>query len=155
MMRAVAAATLLLALAACGWMSGASAPAKPIPRELAGTVVFREPIGLLPDTQLRVRLEETSGGDKPPQFIAETIIPQVGHSPIAFRIALAPGVIDLGRIYTLTARIERDDRLLFVNEVPVRVLTGGNPAWVEILVTPPASGRPKPGADASLSSKPG
>lgn len=121
-------------------MRGTSAPAAPIPPELTGTVSFRERIALAPDTQLRVRLEEISGGDAPPQFIAEITIPRIGTPPVRFRIALAPRVIDPKRAYTLTARIERWDRLLFVNDPPMRVLTGGNPSQVEIVVSP-AAGR--------------
>ena len=110
------------------------------PPELTGTVTYRERITLLPETQLRVRLEELPRGDAPPQFIAETTIPRIGQPPIRFRIALDPRVIDPKRLYTLTARIERGDALLLVNDPPLRVLTGGNPSQVEIVVSP-ASGR--------------
>lgn len=140
MTRTVLLAALVLALSACGFTRGSSAPAAPIPSELTGTVVFRERITLSPDTQLRVRLEEISPGDAPAQFIAETTIPRAGQPPIRFRIALAPGVIDPRRVYTLTARIERGERLLFSNDAPVRVLTGGHPSQVEIVVSP-AGGR--------------
>ncbi len=132
-------AALALSLAACGFTRGSSAPAVPIPSELTGTVVYRERTFLSTDTQLRVRLEElATRADAPPQFIAETTIPRAGQSPIPFRITLAKGVIDPRRAYTLTARIERGDRLLFINEPPLRVLTGGNPSRVEILVAPTA-----------------
>jgi len=123
------------ALSACGMMSAAP-PAAPIPPALTGTVSYRERIALVPDTQLRVRLEEIAGADAPPQFIAETTIPQLGRPPFRFRIALDPRVIDARRTYTLTARIERGDHLLFVNDPPLRVLTGGNPSQVEIVVSP-------------------
>jgi uncharacterized lipoprotein YbaY len=49
-------------------------------------------------------------------------------------------VIDPRRGYTLTARIEVGERLLLVNDPPMRVLTGGNPSRVDVLVTP-AGGR--------------
>jgi putative lipoprotein len=118
----------------------ATPPAAPIPPALVGTVSYSERAALAPDTQLRVRLEEIARADSPPQFIAETTIPRVGPPPVRFRIALDPRVIDPRRTYTLTARIERGDQLLFVNHPPLRVLTGGNPSQVDIVVSP-AGGR--------------
>jgi uncharacterized lipoprotein YbaY len=142
MIRTLLLAVLGLSLAACGFVGGAepAAPAAPIPSELTGTVSYGERIALASDTQLRVRLEELGRGDAPPQFIAETTIPRIGPSPVRFRIVLDPRVIDPQRSYTLIARIERGERLLFVNDPPLRVLTGGRPSQVEIVVGP-AGGR--------------
>ncbi len=142
MIRTLLLAAVGLSLSACGFTRGATpaTPVGPIPSELTGTVSSRERIALAPDTQLRVRLEEISGGEAPPQFIAETTIPRIGQPPVRFRIALDPRVIDAKRSYTLTARIERDEQLLFINDPPMRVLTGGNPSQVEIVVSP-AGGR--------------
>jgi len=139
MIRTLLPATLALSLAACGWLTRGDTPAVPIPSELAGVVSAREHIALAPDTQLRVRLEEVARGEAPPQFIAETTIPRIGQPPVRFRIAINPRVIDPKRSYTLTARIEREEQLLFISDPPVRVLTGGNPAWVEIVVQPAGS----------------
>ena len=139
MSRALLLAALALSISACGFTRGPG-PAAPIPPELTGTVTYRERIALLPETQLRVRLEELSPGDAPPQFIAETTIPRIGQPPVRFRIALDPRVIDPRRVYTLTARIERGGELLLVNDPPVRVLTGGSASQVEIVVSP-AGGR--------------
>jgi putative lipoprotein len=139
MIRSLFLALLAVSLSGCGFARSAP-PAAPIPPELTGTVTSRERIALAPDTQLRVRLEEIARAGAPPQFIAETTIPQVGPPPVRFRIALDPRVIDPRRTYTLTARLERGDQVLFVNDPPLRVLTGGNPAQVEIVVSP-AAGR--------------
>jgi putative lipoprotein len=142
MIRTLFVAAVGLALAACGFTrdTAPAAPTAPIPSELTGTVSYRERMALLPDTQLRVRLEEISRDDVPPQFIAETTIPRISQPPIRFRIALDPRVIDPKLSYTLTARIERDEQVLFINDPPLRVLTGGNPSQVEIVVSP-AGGR--------------
>ena len=140
MIRTLLLAVLALSLAGCGFTRSA-APAAPIPSELTGTVSAHERIVLAPETQLRVRLEEVSRGDAPPQFIAETTIPRIGQPPIRFRIALDPRVIDPKRSYTLTARIEREEQLLFISDPPVRVLTGGNPSQVEIVVRAAVSRR--------------
>jgi putative lipoprotein len=132
-------AALALSATACGLIAGTPPPA-PIPPALTGTVTYPERTALAPDTQLRVRLEEIARSNAPPQFIAETTIPQIGPPPVRFRIALDPRVIDPRRSYTLTARIERGERILFINDPPLRVLTGGNPSQVEIVVIP-AGGR--------------
>ncbi len=99
MIRTLLLAAVGLSLSACGFTRGATpaTPVGPIPSELTGTVSSRERIALAPDTQLRVRLEEISGGEAPPQFIAETTIPRIGQPPVRFRIALDPGVIDAKR----------------------------------------------------------
>jgi putative lipoprotein len=136
MSRTVLFAALALALAACGFRQS-TPPVAPVPAELTGTVSYRERIALPPDAQLRVRLEEIARGDGPPQFIAETTVPRIGQPPVRFRIALDPRVIDPRRAYTLTARIEVGERLLFVNDPPLRVLTGGNPSQADIVVSPP------------------
>jgi putative lipoprotein len=140
MIRAFLPVVSALVLAGCGLFGRGAAPEAPLPAELTGTVGYRERIALPPDAQLRVRLEEVPRGDEPPQFIAETTIPRIGAPPVRFRMALDPRVIDPRRGYTLTARIEVGERLLLVNDPPMRVLTGGNPSRVDVLVTP-AGGR--------------
>ena len=139
MTRTLSLAALALSVAACGLFTRSEPPAAPIPPVLTGTVSTPAHIALAPDTQLRVRLEELARGDAPPQFIAETTIPRIGQPPVRFRIAIDPRVIDPKRRYTLTARIEREDQVLFISDPPVRVLTGGNPSQVEIVVKPAGS----------------
>jgi uncharacterized lipoprotein YbaY len=48
--------------------------------------------------------------------------------------------VDPKLVYTLTARIERFNQLLFINDQQVRVLTGGASSRAEIVVVP-AGGR--------------
>jgi putative lipoprotein len=103
-------------------------------------VTYRERITLLPDTDLRVTLGEISRADAPAQFIAETTIPGVTRVPIAFRLRYDPEAIDPKLVYTLTARLERFNQLLFINDTQVRVLTGGASSRAAIVVVP-ASGR--------------
>jgi putative lipoprotein len=126
-------------LAGCG-SSRSSSPAGPVAAEVTGTVALRERVVLLPDTQLRITLNETSRADAPARFIAETTIPGVTRVPVAFRVRFDPRAIDPKLVYTLTARLERADRVLFVNDTQVPVLTRGAPREVAIVVVP-ASGR--------------
>jgi putative lipoprotein len=135
MKRTLLVLALALSVAACG-AAGSRQPAAPIPPEINGTVRYLQGSAIPLEAQLRVRLEEVSRADAPAQFIAETTVPRAGPVPIPFRISVDPRVIDPKRGYTLTARIERQERLLFINEAPVRVLTLGYPSRVEIVVVP-------------------
>ena len=121
-------------LATAMLIASCSAGRSPPPAEVSGTVTYRERITLLPGTQLRVTLNETTRADAPAQFIAETTVPDVIGVPIPFRIAFDSRWVDPKLTYTLRARIERDGRVLFANDAPVRVLTGGAPSQVEIVV---------------------
>jgi uncharacterized lipoprotein YbaY len=105
--------------------------------ELTGTVSYRELHRARARHAAARAARGNSRGDAP-QFIAETTIPRIGQPPVRFP-SPRPAVIDQ-RSYTLTARIERDEQLLFINDPPMRVLTGGNPSQVEIVVSP-AGGR--------------
>jgi putative lipoprotein len=125
----------LTALVAALLVAGCAPGRERLPSaELDGTVTCRERVVLLPDTQLRVTLNEAARADGPARFIAETTIPGVTKVPVAFRLRYDPAWIDPKLVYTLTARLERDGRLLFINDAVVRVLTRGAPARVEIVV---------------------
>jgi len=129
-----------LMLAGCGlWGNGP--PAGQLPTEITGMVSFPAKVTLLPDTQLRVTLTETARADAPAQFIAETTIPTITRMPTPFRVKFDPRAIDPKLTYTVRARVERGDQLLFISDTAVRVLTGGAPSHVEIVVTPVARRR--------------
>jgi putative lipoprotein len=104
-------------------------------------VTYRERFALPSDAELRVTLYETKGASAAPTFIAEQIVPRPGQVPMRFRVAFPPSVIDSRAGYTLVARIEIGGRLAFVNQQPVPVLTLGNPAVADIVVTRATSER--------------
>jgi uncharacterized lipoprotein YbaY len=54
---------------------------------------------------------------------------------LRFRVAFPSSVIDARSGYALVARIEISSRIVFVNERPAPVLTLGNPAFADIVVT--------------------
>lgn len=118
-------------LAGCGFGRGAAR----FPPEVSGTVTYRERAALPPGAGLRVTLYETRGANAAPAFIAEQTIPKPGQVPIRFVVAYPPSVIDARAGYSLVARIEVEGSTVLANERPVPVLTLGNPAVVEILVT--------------------
>ena len=118
-------------LAGCGFGRRAA----PFPPEVSGTVAYHERAALPPGAGLRVTLYETRGANAAPTFIAEQTIPKPGQVPIRFRVAYPPSVIDARAGYSLVARVEVEGNTVLANERPVPVLTLGNPAVVEILVT--------------------
>jgi putative lipoprotein len=130
----VAAAALIIA--GC-----AARPSAPPSLEITGTVTTRERVTLLPDTRLRVTLNESSRADAPAQFIAETMVPDVTQVPVPFRLQYDPAWVDPKLVYTLTARIERFNQLLFISDQQVRVLTGGASSRAEIVVVPAGRAR--------------
>ena len=127
---AVTGATLL---GACGFGRGGAGAE--FPPEVTGTVTYRERFALPPNAELRVTLYETKGASAAPTFIAEQTIPGPGQVPLRFRVAFPPSVIDARAGYTLVARIEIGGRIVFINERPAPVLTLGNPALADIVVT--------------------
>ncbi len=132
----------LRALLAAGLLvAGCAKPAAPPFLEISGTVTTRGQVTLLPDTQLRVTLNETTRADAPAQFIAESTVPDVTKLPVAFRVQYDPAWLDPKLVYTLTARIERFNQLLFINDTQVPVLTGGASSRAEIVVVPASGGR--------------
>jgi putative lipoprotein len=120
-------------LGGCGFGRGGD-PTR-FPPEVSGTVTYRERFVLPPDAELRVTLHETRGTSEAPTFVAEQTIPRPGQVPVRFRVAFPPSVIDARAGYSLIARIEIGGRIAFSNERAVPVLTLGNPATAEIVVT--------------------
>jgi putative lipoprotein len=119
-----------LALGAC-----AGRTPETFPGEVAGTVSYRERMALPPEAEVSVTLYETTGAAAEPRFVAAQLMRGPSGPPIRFRVAYPPGVIDARAGYTLVARIEVGGKLWFVNERPVPVLTLGNPARADIVVT--------------------
>jgi uncharacterized lipoprotein YbaY len=128
-------AALLLAPGALLAGCGLGRSAAQFPPQVSGTVTYREGAALPPGAGLRVTLYESRGGNAAPTFIAEQTIPRPGPIPVRFRVAYPPSVIDARAGYSLVARLEVDGNAVYANERPVPVLTLGNPAVVEILVT--------------------
>ena len=121
---------LTLATAGCAARSGAS-----FPGEVTGAVTYRERLALPPEAELSVTLYETTLAGAAPKFIAAQLVQGPGGSPMRYRVVYPPGVIDARAGYSLVARIEVGGALWFVNERPVPVLTLGNPARADIVVT--------------------
>lgn len=106
---------------------------------VTGTVSFRSRKALPAQARIKVQLLEAAAANAPATLMGEQIIEIKGRrTSYAFRIAYDPKAIAAGNRYELSARILADDALLFINDTPARVITGGNPKRRSIVVKPVA-----------------
>ncbi len=148
--RRFVALALGLALAACGTPTPIQEKFPPPPigtgATLAGTVSYREALVLPDGAVLEVRLLDASQADGATVMIGRGRTKAVGlQGNISYSLSYDPAKIDPGGIYTMSARIEVGNQVLFVNAAPVPVLTGDDrqdhAGRVNIRVRPAA---PKP-----------
>ena len=106
-----------LALWACGGGDGGSsaAPEGPVMKQLQGEVFYRERILLPPGAELEVQLQDISRADAPAQVIASVTMPLEKSPPYAFSLQYDSASIDARMRYGISARIEVDGELRFIN----------------------------------------
>lgn len=103
---------------------------------VTGTVTYLQRIALTPDATVVVQLRDISRQDAPAPLIGETLIESPGQVPIPFEIRYDPEAIDPRLTYSVSARILRGDKLLFISDTVHPVITRDNPETVEIIVRP-------------------
>jgi uncharacterized lipoprotein YbaY len=109
-------------------------------RELAqvtGTVTARPPSALPADAIVVVELRDLSASEAPGALIASDTQRAPTAMPIAFRLDYDPTSVDAAHAYAVQARIVAGGQPRFVTDAPLRVITGGSPTQVELLVVPP------------------
>jgi putative lipoprotein len=128
-------APALLALTLLAGCAGASSapPTGPSSAAVTGQVVWRERIMLPPQTKVIVRLQDVSLADAPAKVLAEAVIP-AQTPPVAFSLGYDPSQISPSARITVSARVEVDGRLRFINDASVPVINGGPTRDVEVLV---------------------
>ncbi len=128
MTRVVALPALVLALLVLPMCSGND-----------GTVTGKVYFGVgdvdLPDgAVVTVKLLDISYADAPSMTLGEHVIEDAGSLPVQFRISYDKSAIDDRNDYSLSARIELDGRLLYINDTVHSVLTRNNPGDRDIEV---------------------
>ncbi len=110
---------VLLAALALGACAGNGEVATSVPAEqgkvsIAGTVLYRERIALLPGSTVTVRREDTALMDAPAKLLAEQTIKPEGQVPVPFQLQVSRDSVDAHARPSLRATIAGPDgRMLF------------------------------------------
>ncbi|CAN5174356.1 hypothetical protein BH10PSE3_BH10PSE3_35780 [soil metagenome] len=122
----------LTVLAGCA-SAPTAPPTGPSSAAVTGTVVWRERIMLPPQTKVIVRLQDVSLADAPARIISEAVIP-AQTPPVAFSLGYDPATISPTARIAVSARVEVDGQLRFINDTHIAVINGGPTKDVEVLV---------------------
>ena len=104
---------------------------------LDGEVFYLQRIALPPAATLNVALQDVSLMDAPAVTLASQNGPVTGNVPLPFHLTYDPAQIKPGHRYAVSARIELDGKLLFINtEHHGVMLDGSDQQPVRIKVDP-------------------
>ncbi|MBF8729052.1 YbaY family lipoprotein [Pseudomonas guariconensis] len=104
---------------------------------LDGEVFYLQRMALPPAATLSVSLQDVSLMDAPAVTLANQAGPVKGNVPLPFHLTYDPTQIKAGHRYAVSARIELDGKLLFINTEHHGVnLDGSDPQPVRIKVDP-------------------
>lgn len=104
---------------------------------LDGEVYYLQRMALPPAATLSVSLQDVSLMDAPAVTLANQAGPVKGNVPLPFHLTYDPSQIKAGHRYAVSARIELDGKLLFINTEHHSVnLDGSDPQPVRIKVDP-------------------
>ena len=95
---------------------------------------FRERLALAPGVRLEASLLDVSRADAAAAVVGKTVLEDVGNPPYRFAIAYDPAAIVANHRYAVRVVLMKDARLLFTTDQVYPVLTGGNPASVQVLL---------------------
>ena len=136
--------TGLAALAVLGLLTACATGPAPIPQDAApvvapglrvtGTVSYLQRIALPPDSDVIVQLRDISRLDSPSGVLAEQRFTPRSQVPLPFELSVDPGRIDPRMRYAVAARIQRNGKLLFINDKLHLVLTQGHGNRVDMVL---------------------
>ena len=110
---------------------------------ITGTVSYRVRSALPPDAIIQVQLQDVSRAEAPAMIVAEDQVPLGQRQvPVPFELKFDPAKIDLRHTYAISARIVVEGQPRFVNDRIYRVLSQGNPSYVELNLKPIDAGAP-------------
>lgn len=103
---------------------------------IGGTVIYITNTKL-PDTAVfEIRLLRLDRDGNIEAVLASDSLPRPPSMPLEFWLPYQPGLIESQQAYAMDAKVVAAGRILFASQLPVPVLTRGNPTNVEIVVTP-------------------
>jgi putative lipoprotein len=102
---------------------------------LTGTVAYRERVALPADAVTEVSLIDATIQDTAP-VVAKTTVPSNGKQvPLPFSLHYDAAKIDKTHLYTARATIKSGGQILFTTDQVRGVITQGNPAHVDLVLT--------------------
>jgi putative lipoprotein len=102
---------------------------------VTGKVTYRIRKALPPEAIVKVQLLDITLADQPAKLLGEQVIEAKGRQVLfAYKIPYDPKAILPKNRYQVSARIEVNGELWFMNDTAARVLTGGNPKRRDIVV---------------------
>jgi putative lipoprotein len=106
--------------------------------EIKGSVSYRERIALPPAAVLKLMIQDTSRVDTQSRALTEQVIELNGRQvPVAFQMLLDRDLLRQGARVTLSARIEHQGRVLFINDRSYPVLKDGQPVPLNVVLRAP------------------
>ncbi len=113
----------------------AAAPpaAAPIPTSVSGTIMLREPRELSSEAKVEIRVVDVAQSSTP---LAQTVIPNANHPPIAFNLPIDAHAVDPKRTYAIDA-ILTDGARRYLPVLQYPVLTNkAQSSNIQIVVAP-------------------
>ena len=105
----------LLLLSLTALLGACSSMTTPQHASLDGEVFYLQRIALPPTATLEVSLQDVSLADAPAVTLAKQSGPVKGQVPLPFHLTYDPAQIKPGHTYAISARIEENGQLLFIN----------------------------------------
>lgn len=99
-----------------------------------GEVRFHRDVDLPDGATVIVTLLDTSLADGPGLILGREVILDVARLPVRFRIEYEAEGFDRGNEYTLSARVELGNELLYINDTVHPILTRGAPRHSDVTV---------------------
>lgn len=119
---------------ACGLAACATPGADPAAGRVSVEASFRERLAIAPGVRLEASLLDVSRADAAAAPVGKTVLDDVGNPPYRFSIDYDPAAIVANHRYAVRVVLMKDGRLLFTTDQVYPVLTGGNPASVQVLL---------------------
>ncbi|QBF25515.1 hypothetical protein EXN22_07320 [Pseudomonas tructae] len=105
----------LFMLCCASMLAACSTPAPNGKASLDGEVFYLQRMALPPAATLSVALQDVSLMDAPAVTLASQSGPVKGNVPLPFHLSYDPAQVKPGHRYAISARIELDGKLLFIN----------------------------------------
>ncbi|MFK0086555.1 YbaY family lipoprotein [Pseudomonas sp. NPDC090755] len=116
----------LFLLCCASLLAACSTPAPSGKASLDGEVFYLQRMALPPAATLSVALQDVSLMDAPAVTLASQSGPVKGNVPLPFHLSYDPAQVKPGHRYAISARIELDGKLLFINTEHHGVQLDGN-----------------------------